>query len=253
MPESRVRHPSIDVRQCRERRVHQDDARYDTRIEVIIDLGGVESRDLNLGEQLLEQCGAGLGQLVQCQGAAGELGKNGEQAGPRGGLQNPIGRRDAGRGACGEPKRDRRRELLKGLTVLGAPRVGRQTARDSREHQQHRGRRAGLDTNCGTKLAKEQNSCRLADIIGGFPVPDASGVGSAEGSFHGATQDSGIDATAALEINHELSRGPDGGGGETCSGAHRERRGGSAAGERFGHERVSFGEQERIEPSGALL
>src|SRR5213075_2118501 len=111
-----------------------------------------------------------------------------------------------GRGACGEPKRDRSRELLKGLAVLGASRVSRQTARDSREHRQHRGRRAGLDTDSGTKLAKEQNCRRLADIIGGLPVPDASSVGSAEGSFHCAAQDSGINAAAALKINHELSR-----------------------------------------------
>ena len=130
--------------------------------------------------------------------------------------------------------------------------VGRQRA-NSREHRQHRGRRSGLDTDSRAKLAKEQNGCCLADIIGGLPVPDASGVRSAEGSFHGIAQDSGINTTAALEINHELSRGLDGGGGKSCSGAHRKRRGGSAAGERFGHDGISFGEQGRVEPSGALL
>jgi hypothetical protein len=140
VPERGVRHPSIDVRQCRERRVHQDNARYDSRIEVIIDLGSVEPRDLNVGEQLVEQRRAGFGKLVQYQAAAGELGEDGEQACPHGRLQNAVGGCNRGCGTCGQPQRNRRRELLKRLAILGTPRMGWQTARDFREHRQHRGR-----------------------------------------------------------------------------------------------------------------
>jgi hypothetical protein len=89
-----------------------------------------------------------------------------------------------------------------------------------------------LRTNRGAELAKEQHGCRLAGVVGGLPVPGAGRVGGAEGRLHGATQNSGIDATAAFE--------------------HGERRG-DAAGKRFGHGRNSFGEQEWVEPSGALL
>ena len=155
VPESGVRHSLIHIRHCRERRVHQNDARYDTRVEVIIDLGGVEPRDVNVGEQMIQQRRAAFGQFVQHQGAAGELGKDSEQAGPRGWFQNAVSRRNAGGGAGGQPKRDRRRELLKRLAVLGTPGMGRQTARDFREHWQHRSRRASLGAHGRTELAKE--------------------------------------------------------------------------------------------------
>jgi hypothetical protein len=130
--------------------------------------------------------------------------------------------------------------------------VGRQTASDLREHRQHCCRRPSLGTHRGAELAKEQNGCRLADVIGGLPIPNAGRVRGAKGRLHGATQNSGIDATAAFELGQDLSRGPDSGRGEICSGTHGERRG-DAAGKRFGHGRNSFGEQEWVEPSGALL
>ncbi|GLR99600.1 hypothetical protein GCM10007858_72460 [Bradyrhizobium liaoningense] len=45
VPEGGVRHSSIDIRHRGERRVHQNDARYYIRIEVIIDLRSVKPRD----------------------------------------------------------------------------------------------------------------------------------------------------------------------------------------------------------------
>jgi len=237
VPEGRIRHPSIDIRQGRERRVHQDDARHHTCVEVIIDLRSIEPRDLNAREQMIEQRRTGLGQLVQHQGAAGELGKDGEQTGARRWLENTIGGRNAGCGACRQPERDGRRELLKRLAVLGTPRVGRQTTRDLREHRQHCCRRASLGPHGRAEFAKEQNCCRLADVIGGLPVPGAGRVRGAEGRLHSGTQNSGIDATAAFELGQDLSRGPNSGRGEICSGTHGERRG-DTAGKRFGHGRV---------------
>ena len=76
------------------------------------------------------------------------------------------------------------------------------------EHRQHRGRRAGLGAHGRAELAKEQDGRRLAGVIGGLPVPGASGVGGAEGGFHGAAQDGGIDATAALEISRRAVARP---------------------------------------------
>jgi hypothetical protein len=100
---------------------------------MVVDLCSIEPRDLNAtAKEMIEQRRAGLGQLVQDQNAAGELGEDGEQARPGRRLKNAIGRRDRQRGACGQPERDRRRELLKRLALLGTPRVGRQTASDLR-------------------------------------------------------------------------------------------------------------------------
>nr|WP_246755829.1 hypothetical protein [Bradyrhizobium sp. CCBAU 53338] len=126
VPKRRVGHSSIDICQRRERRVHQDDARYDTGFEVIIDLDGVEPGDLNAGKQTIEQCRTGFGQLVQYQAAAGELGEDGEQACPGGRLQNAVGGCNGRCGTCDQPQRDRRRELLKRLAILGT----RHTTRD---------------------------------------------------------------------------------------------------------------------------
>ena len=43
--------------------------------------------------------------------------------------------RDGGRGVRREPERDRRRELLERLALLGAARVGGEKARDLRQHR----------------------------------------------------------------------------------------------------------------------
>jgi hypothetical protein len=53
VPKSGLRHSSIDIRHRGERRVHQNHARYDPRVEMIIDLRGVEPRDLDVGKQFI--------------------------------------------------------------------------------------------------------------------------------------------------------------------------------------------------------
>ena len=47
-----VGHAAIDVRERRERRVHQHDARNDAGVEMIVDLRGVEAGDGDTGEQM---------------------------------------------------------------------------------------------------------------------------------------------------------------------------------------------------------
>ena len=112
MAKRRVRHAPIDIRHRREGRVHQDDARHDGGIEMIVDLRRVEAGDGDGRKEVVEQRRAGLGQLVQHERAAGDLGEDGEQAGAGRRLQHAIGRRDGGCGAGREAERDRRRELL---------------------------------------------------------------------------------------------------------------------------------------------
>ena len=75
--------------------------------------------------------------------------------------------------------------------------------------------------------------------VGGFPIPGTGRIGCAKGRLHRTTQDSCIDAMAAFEIGQKLSRNPDNSGGNSVGGTHQERRGGAAAGERFGHGRMS--------------
>ena len=184
MAQGGVGHAAIDIRERRERRVHQHDARNDAGVEMIVDLRGVEAGDGDAGEQMAEQPGARLGQLVENERPAGELGEDGEQAGAGRRLQHEIGGRDRGGGAGREAERDRRRELLKRLALLGAARVGGKKARDLGQHRQHGGGRRCPRAHGGAELAQEQDRRRLAGVIGGLPVPGAIGVGAAEGGVH---------------------------------------------------------------------
>ncbi len=158
--------------------------------------------------------------------AAGEFGEDGEQAGSGRRLQHEIGRRDRGGGAGREAERDRRRELLKRLALLGAARVGGEKARDLGQHRQHGGGRRGPRAHGRAEFAQEQHRRRLAGVVGGLPVPGALGVGTAEGGVHRGAERRRIDALAAFEMGkdasarHEPARRPvAGAGGATGSGA----------------------------------
>ena len=135
MAKRRVRHAPIDVRHRREGRVHQNHARRNPGVEMIVDLCRVEAGDGDAREQVIEQRRAGLGQLVQDQRAAGQLGEDGEQSGAGRRLEHPIGGRDGGGGARRDPERDGRRELLERLALLGAASVGGEKIRDLRQHR----------------------------------------------------------------------------------------------------------------------
>ena len=80
MAQGSVRHAAIDVGDRRERRVHQHDARRDAGVEMIVDMRGVEARDGDAGKEMRKKSGAGLGELVENERRAGQLGEDGEQA-----------------------------------------------------------------------------------------------------------------------------------------------------------------------------
>jgi hypothetical protein len=88
---------------------------------------------------LVQQAGADIGQLVEHERAACQLGEDGEQAGPGRGFQHQVCRRDRGGGAGRKTEHDRRRELLKCLALLGAARMRRQKHGDLGQHRQHGG------------------------------------------------------------------------------------------------------------------
>jgi hypothetical protein len=180
---------------------------------MIVDLRRVEASYDDPREEVVEQRRACLGQLVQHERTAGDLGEDGEQSGAGRGFQHVIGRRNGRRGRDREAKRDRRRELLQRLALLGATRVGREKARDLREHGQCGGRRPSFMEKHFAVFAEEQHRRRLAGVIGVFPIPGAGRIGGAEGRLHRGTQNAGVDATATFEIGKEKPRGLSDGGG----------------------------------------
>ena len=136
MPEGRVGNAPGDIRHHGERRVHDDDARHGGRIEMVVDLGGVEARDGHRRKERREKIGAGLGQLVEDERCARGLGEDAEQSGAGGRLQHAVGRGQCCRRQRGKAERDRRRELLKSLRLLGSARVRRQQCDDLGERRQ---------------------------------------------------------------------------------------------------------------------
>ena len=93
------------------------------------------------GNSWSRRAGAGLGKFVEDERRAGHLGEDGEQAGAGRRLQHEIARRERGRDAGDKAERDRRRELLKGLALLGAAGVRGQQRRELAEHGELRGGR----------------------------------------------------------------------------------------------------------------
>ena len=85
--------------------------------------------------------------------------------------------------------------------------------RDLGQHREQGGRGIGPRPHRRTELAQEQHLRGLASLVGGLPVPDAIGVGTAEARHHGGAQRLGIDGAAAFEIGQQQSCGGDEGGG----------------------------------------
>ena len=102
----------------RERRIHEHDRRTNGRVEVIVDMSCIVPGDRDAREQMLEQGGSRVGELVQDEACACKLGMNREEPGPGRGLEHEIG----GRNGCGktryESEPDWCRELLE---LLGLP------------------------------------------------------------------------------------------------------------------------------------
>lgn len=85
--------------------------------------------------------------------------------------------------------------------------MGGKKARNLRQHRQHSGRRCGTRKHRWTEFADEQSRRRLADVVGGLPVPRTAGIGTGEGGFHRRAQAGGVDTTATFEVGKDQSRG----------------------------------------------
>ena len=150
-----------------------------------------------------------FGKLVEDERCAGHLGEDGEQAGAGRRLQHEIARRERGREAGDKAERDRRRELLKGLALLGAAGVRGQQRRELAEHGELRGGRDGTRPDGRAEFAQEQHLRGLAGVIGQLPAPRAFGVAAAEGLLHGGAQRVRVDGAAAFEMGQQKAGGAD--------------------------------------------
>ena len=129
-------------------------------IEVIVDLGGVEARDGNGRKEGGEQRRPGLGQFVQHERAAGDLGQDGEEAGSGRRLQHAVRRPDGGGGQGREAERGRRGELLEGLALGGAAGVGGEKAGDLGQGGKPGSRRVGFAEQRLSVFAEEEDGRR---------------------------------------------------------------------------------------------
>ena len=107
-----------------------------------------------------------------------------------------------------EAERDRRRELLERLALLGAARVRRQQRREPwPAWRAGTPRRRARAAHGGPEFAQEQDLRRLAGVVGGLPVPGAFGVGTAEGCFIAARSAWASMARPAFEIGQQQAGG----------------------------------------------
>ncbi|MBB4020094.1 hypothetical protein GGR16_005158 [Chelatococcus caeni] len=253
MAEGGIRDATLDIGHDGEWRIHQHHAWRHGRIEMIVDLGGVEARDGNGRKERREKTAAHLAELVEHEGGAGDLGEDGEQAGAGRRLQHTVGRCDGG-GICrDQAERDRGGELLEGLSFLGAARVRRKEAGDFRQSGKASSRRRGFTEKRRSVLAQEEDGCGLAGLVCRFPVPSAGGVGCAEGAFHRGAQRGGVDALAAFKMGEQQARRREDGSGCVSVGGERKQRGGRSRGEWRNHvHEEDLGRAERDRARAAL-
>ena len=84
------------MNRCRKWRVHQHDIRYDTRIEMVVDMGGVKPCGRDGRKDLPENASTALGDLIKSERCAGQFREDCEVAGTGRRLQYDIGRRNGG-------------------------------------------------------------------------------------------------------------------------------------------------------------
>ena len=204
---------AVEVRAARERRVHQHDAGLHLG-EQVADVLGVVPADLGVGEAVAEQSGAGAGQLVQVQAAAGRLvdaqrGERGEHAGAGRRLQHGVAGADGGGDARGPGHLQRGGELLQVDLLVAAPGLGRLERRDGVEQGQHRVRALGAAQQRAAVADEQEHDGGLGRLVGVLPLPGALGVGGAEHVGQRLAQAFAVDLLAGLESGQQAHAGPE--------------------------------------------
>ena len=210
----RLGRPAIDIGDSREGRIHQDDAGAQARVQMIVDLRGVEGGDEAPREKVAQKIGARVGQLIEHQATAHDLGEDREKPGPGRRLEDQVARRDLRRRESREPHGQRRRELLEALHLFRAAGMRGQEVCDLGEDRQQGRRRAGPGEQRTAELPQEEDQRHLACLIGELPVPGTIGIGTAKGAFHLEAQTQRVNLEALGEIGlQRLGHGEDRGRG----------------------------------------
>ena len=204
---------AVEVRAAREGRVHQHDAGLDLG-EQVADVLGVVPADPGVGEAVAEQSGAGTGQLVQVQAAAGRLvdaqrGERGEHAGAGRRLQHGVAGADGGGGARGPGHLQRGGELLQADLLVAAAGLGRLERGDGVEQGQHRVRALGPAQQRAAVADEQEHDGGLGRLVGVLPLPGALGVGGAERLGQRLAQACAVDLLAGLERGQQAHAGPE--------------------------------------------
>ncbi len=200
MPGCRLGRPAIDMGYRRERRVHQDDARAQARVQMIVDLRRVEGSDGMHRKKVTQKAGAGLGEFVQREAASRDFREDRQKAGPGRRLEDEVKGRDLRCRHCGQSHRQRCRELLEPLHLLRAPGMRRQEGCHLGEDRQQRRRRADPGEQRAAKLPQEEDQRHLARLIGKLPVPSAISIGAAKGALHLKPQTQRVDLKPLRQI-----------------------------------------------------
>jgi hypothetical protein len=223
---------------------------------MIVDMGRIEAGDGNAWEQVVEESGPRFSKLIEDERCAGHLGEDGEQAGAGRRLQHEIGGSRRGGEAGDKAERNRRRELLKSLALLGAAGVRGQQRRELAEHGKLRGWCDGTRPDGRAEFAQEQHLRGLAGVIGQLPAPHAFGVAAAERLLHGGAQRVRVNGAARFEMRQEEAGGAEQRRGRIRGGGClMRRRNGCGDGRNCSdgsHGRCP-GERERVRPAGGSL
>ena len=224
-----LRHPALHIHRCREGRVHENDRRRDIVYQSVIDAGGVMRGNQAVREQPPQKRRPRIGDLVERQPRAGDLGEDGEK--PRAGrrLQHDVGGCDAGGQARHIRQWQWRAELLECFGFLAAAGVGGKKSGNAGQHGELCGGRARLLPHRSAILAQEQHLRGFASFVCDLPGPEALGVRTAERLLHRLPQEAGVDEKAAFETDENALRRLEDAGdlffGRTdgCGGRHRRR------------------------------
>ena len=177
---------------------------------MIVDLCGVEGIDGTPRKEEAQKVGARVGQLVQRETAARDLGEDCQQPGPGRRLEDEVTGRDLRCRHCSQSHGQRRRELLEALHFFRATGMRRQKPRHLGEDGQECCRRAGTGNKRAPEFSQEEDQRHLARLIGELPVPGTISIGAAEGTLHLEAQTQRVNLEALGEIGlQRLGNGED--------------------------------------------
>ena len=198
---------------------------------MIVDLRGVETGDGSPRKEEAQEVGAGVGQLVQRETAAGDLDEDRQKPGPGRRLEDEVTRGDL---CCSESRqahRQRRRELLEPLHLLRTAGMRGQEARHLGEDRQQCHGRARPGQKGAAEFPEEKDERHLARLIGELQIPSAIGIGAAKGALHLEAQTQRVDLKPLCQIG--LKRFGD--SEDRGSGISRWNRNGRRNGREIGH------------------